>query len=92
MSENVDDVLNNQQQIQYGRSDKSDMDVLDQLTDYIKSHEDVVATLPGDYLQGTTLTMSPRNIDDNEINFSLKFGDEKREGKSNEPEEEGTFV
>jgi len=55
--------------------------VLDQLQNYVQSH-DVLVSLPGD----TQLTLSSRNINNGEINLSLKFdqddsADNAAEGK-----------
>ncbi|KAK6618661.1 hypothetical protein RUM43_013052 [Polyplax serrata] len=80
LSENVEIVQNDDGRT--SRSEKPEMDILDHLTNYIKSH-DVVATLPGSFLEGTTLTMSPRNLDNDEVTVSVKFSeDAKREGKA----------
>lgn len=72
---------------QQQRSTKTETELLDQVENYIKSH-DVVAFLPGSYLEGTTLTLSTKNLDKNELNLNLKFPAE-REGKS---VEEGGYV
>lgn len=86
LSENVEIVQNDEGRT--SRSEKPEMDILDHLTNYIKSH-DVVATLPGSFLEGTTLTMSPRNLDNDEVTVSVKFSeDAKREGKALQEEGE----
>lgn len=89
LSENLE-IVQNGQEARVSRSEKSDMDFLDHLTNYIKSH-DVIASLPGDYFKGTTLTMSPRNLDNDELTLSLKFSEDSREGKAIQAEE-GNFL
>lgn len=89
VSENLE-IVQNGEEGRIGRSEQGDMDILDHLENYIKSH-DVVATLPGSYFQGTTVTMSPRNLDKDEMTLSFKFSGDEREGKAVQ-QEEGRYL
>ena len=60
--------------VESGRSD--DDQVLDELERFIESH-DMVVNLPG----GATLNLSPRRLDDNEIDATLKFDKVEGRGK-----------
>lgn len=56
-----------------GRS--SDSGFLEQLESYIKGHDLIVKT-PAGFLQGATFKLSPRNLDENELNMSVKLPSE----------------
>ncbi|KAJ9577063.1 hypothetical protein L9F63_006343 [Diploptera punctata] len=60
--------------VESGRSD--DDEVLDEVEQYIKSH-DMVVNLPG----GATLNLSPRGLDDNEIDATFKFDQVEGKGR-----------
>ena len=82
MSENIEIVQNSEASERSGRSENKEVDVLTTVENYIRSH-DVIAKLPGSYLQGTVLTLSPRNLDNDEISLNLKFSSQdNREGKA----------
>lgn len=54
---------------------RSETGILDHIENYIKSH-DLVATTPTGFLQGLTFKLSPRNLDENELNLSVKLPSE----------------
>ncbi len=45
---------------------------LDQLENYVRGHDLIVKT-PQGFLQGATFKLSPRNLDENELNMSVKL-------------------
>jgi len=53
--------------------------LLEQLQNYVQTH-DVMVSLPG----AAHLTLSSRNIDNGELNFSLKFDQEESSANANE--------
>lgn len=55
-------------------------DMLDEIENYISTH-DVVAKLPFEYMQGASLKISPRNLDNDELTVSIKLP-AQREGKA----------
>lgn len=54
---------------------------VDQVENYIRTH-DMMVRLPK-MLGGSTLAISPRNIDNDELTLSLRSGDGVVEGKGN---------
>lgn len=50
----------------------SSADFLDQVEEYVKSH-DIVVKAPQGFLQGASFKMSPRNLDQNELTMSVKL-------------------
>lgn len=80
VSENIELVRNSEASVTSARSDHSQTDVLDEVENYISTH-DVVAKLPFEYLQGASLRISPRNLDNDELTVSIKLP-AQREGKA----------
>lgn len=78
VSENIELVRNSEAPVTSGRSDTSNHNVLDEIENYISTH-DVVAKVP--YLEGTSVRISPRNLDNDELSVSIKLPTE-REGKA----------
>lgn len=59
---------------------RSEKDILEKASDYVQSH-DVTVNLPA---VGAKVTLSPKSLDEDELNFSVKFSSEARsavEGK-----------
>lgn len=77
VSENIEIVRNSEASEKRSQSEKPGADILEEIESYIKSH-DVIAKLPG-----TTLTLSPRNFDQDQLSLNLNFSSEEaREGKA----------
>lgn len=56
---------------------RSEKDILEKAGDYVQSH-DVTVNLPA---IGAKVTLSPKSLDEDELNFSVKFTSEAVEGK-----------
>lgn len=56
---------------------RTEKDILEKAGDYIQSH-DVTVNLPA---IGAKVTLSPKSLDDDELNVSVKFTNEAVEGK-----------
>ncbi|XP_065223932.1 uncharacterized protein Osi19 [Planococcus citri] len=69
-------IVPNENQVKEKTSARSsETGFLDQLENYVKGHDLIVKT-PAGFLQGATFKLSPRNLDDNEINMSVKLPSE----------------
>lgn len=65
-------IVPNENEVKEKVSARSDSGFLEQLENYVKGHDLIVKT-PAGFLQGATFKLSPRNLDDNELNMSVKL-------------------